>query len=54
MSESIMTLDGCRIAYCWDGPQDAPVLLLSNSLGTDRQMWDPQMAGLTAFSRVAL
>jgi 3-oxoadipate enol-lactonase len=52
MSQMITTLDGCRIAYCWDGPLDAPVLLLSNSLGTDRHMWDPQMAGLAAHFRV--
>jgi 3-oxoadipate enol-lactonase len=26
-----------------DGPDDAPVLLLSNSLGTNLSMWDPQI-----------
>jgi 3-oxoadipate enol-lactonase len=31
---------------------DAPVLLLSNSLGTDHAMWDPQIAGLTRHFRV--
>ena len=31
----ITTGDGCRIAYRFDGPEGAPVLLLSNSLGTD-------------------
>ncbi|KEQ52122.1 3-oxoadipate enol-lactonase [Sphingobium chlorophenolicum] len=38
--------DGCRIAWRFDGPEDAPVLLLSNSLGTDMGMWAPQMEGL--------
>ena len=35
MSEQYVTLgDGCRLAYRFDGAEDAPVLLLSNSLGT--------------------
>lgn len=36
----------------FDGPEDAPVLLLSNSLGTTHEMWEPQMAALTAHFRV--
>jgi len=36
----------------FDGPADAPVLLLSNSLGTTHQMWEPQMPALTAHFRV--
>ena len=40
----ITTGDGCRIAYRLDGEPDAPVLMLSNSLGTDMAMWQPQMA----------
>ncbi|GAB3626191.1 3-oxoadipate enol-lactonase [Pandoraea terrae] len=35
-----------------DGSQDAPVLLLSNSLGTTLEMWDPQMPALTRDFRV--
>jgi 3-oxoadipate enol-lactonase len=31
-----------------EGPDNAPVLMLSNSLGTDMHMWDPQV---TEFSR---
>lgn len=46
------TDDGCRIAYRFDGPEGAPVLLLSNSLGTTMQMWVPQMAAFTARFRV--
>jgi 3-oxoadipate enol-lactonase len=48
----ITTGDECRIAYRFDGPQDAPVLLLSNSLGTDMAMWEPQMAAWTRAFRV--
>lgn len=44
--------DGCRIAYRFDGPEDAPVLLLSNSLGTDMGMWAPQLAAWTRDFRV--
>lgn len=35
-----------------DGPQDAPWAVLSNSLGADLTMWDPQIATLTATHRV--
>jgi 3-oxoadipate enol-lactonase len=35
-----------------EGPADAPVLLLSNSLGADLGMWDPQVPGLTEHFRV--
>ncbi|HEX7854514.1 MAG TPA: 3-oxoadipate enol-lactonase [Sphingobium sp.] len=48
MTGTITTGDGCRIAYRFDGPEDAPVLLLSNSLGTNKDMWAPQV---DAFSR---
>ncbi|MFK0298786.1 3-oxoadipate enol-lactonase [Brevundimonas sp. NPDC090276] len=44
--------DGCRIAWRFDGPDDAPVLLLSNSLGTTMEMWAPQMAAFTRRFRV--
>jgi len=50
--QHITTLDGCRIAYRFDGPEGAPVLLLSNSLGTDMGMWEPQMAAWTQAFRV--
>src|SRR6266496_729827 len=38
----------CRV----DGPAGAPALVLSNSLGTNLSMWEPQMAALTARLRV--
>ena len=35
-----------------EGPDDAPVLLLSNSLGADLAMWDPQVPALSRVFRV--
>ena len=40
--------DGCRIHVEVEGPEQAPVLMLSNSLGTNLHMWDDQVA---AFAR---
>lgn len=51
-TQYIATGDGCRIACRFDGPKDAPLLLLSNSLGTDSGMWEPQMAAWTRAFRV--
>jgi 3-oxoadipate enol-lactonase len=36
----------------FDGPEDAPVLVLSNSLGTTNEMWEPQLSALTRSFRV--
>lgn len=49
---SIVAGDGCRIAYRLEGRADAPVLMLSNSLGTAMAMWEPQMAAFEARFRV--
>ena len=38
--------------YRIDGPAEAPVLVMLNSLGTAAQMWDPQMQALSARFRV--
>ena len=35
-----------------DGPRDAPVLMLSNSLGTTLEMWDAQVALLSTRLRI--
>jgi 3-oxoadipate enol-lactonase len=43
---------GARLHYRFDGPDSAPVLLLSNSLGTNLAMWDPQVPALAAHYRV--
>ena len=41
-----------EVAYSLDGPADAPVVLLSNSLGATRAMWDPQVPALAEHFRV--
>jgi 3-oxoadipate enol-lactonase len=46
------TDDGCRLDYALAGPDDAPALVLSNSLGSDRGMWDPQADALARRYRV--
>ncbi|GAA0570854.1 3-oxoadipate enol-lactonase [Actinomadura livida] len=40
------------LAYRFDGEQDKPVLLLSNSIGTDLHMWDGQVPDLTEHFRL--
>ena len=35
-----------------DGPEKAPVIMLSNSLGTNLHMWDGQIAALTKYFKV--
>lgn len=50
--DHVVVGDGTRIAYRWDGPEAAPVVMLSNSLGTDLHMWDPQIAALARDFRV--
>src|SRR5262249_18970290 len=41
-----------RIHYQWDGPEGAPVVVLSNSLGTDLTMWDAQASAWSKNFRV--
>src|SRR5690348_13287059 len=41
-----------RFFYRFDGPADAPVVALSNSLGADHRMWEPQIPPLTQRFRV--
>jgi 3-oxoadipate enol-lactonase len=41
-----------EVAYTEDGPADAPVVVLSNSLGATRGMWDPQVPALAERHRV--
>jgi 3-oxoadipate enol-lactonase len=38
--------------HSFEGPADAPVVVLSNSLGTTLEMWDPQAAPLARGHRV--
>ncbi len=49
---TMVQANGIDIHTRWDGPEGAPVLLLSNSLGTRLEMWDDQMAALTPHFRV--
>lgn len=48
----IETGDHCRIAWRFDGPENAPVLVLSNSLGTDMTMWDAQIPAVCGDYRI--
>lgn len=41
-----------EVEHTVDGPEDAPVLVLSNSLGATRAMWDPQVPVLAERYRV--
>jgi 3-oxoadipate enol-lactonase len=41
-----------RMYYELDGPADAPTLVLSNSLGTNLSLWDPQLPVFTQRFRV--
>ncbi|MFO1071276.1 MAG: 3-oxoadipate enol-lactonase [Geminicoccaceae bacterium] len=48
----IVTEDGCAIHYRLDGPAEAPVVLLTNPLGASLDVWEAQVAPLTARYRV--
>lgn len=45
-------MSAVEVAYTEDGPADAPVVVLSNSLGATRGMWDPQVPALAERFRV--
>ena len=45
-------LNDVRLHYRLDGDATAPVLALSNSLGTDLEMWEPQIPALLREFRV--
>jgi 3-oxoadipate enol-lactonase len=48
----IKTDDGATIHVEVEGPNHAPVLMLSNSLGTNLHMWDDQVAPFTQHFRL--
>jgi len=48
----LVTVNGHRCRYQFDGPEQAPVLVLSNSLGTTLEMWDAQLGGLSQSLRL--
>jgi 3-oxoadipate enol-lactonase len=45
-------LPDVQIYYEWDGPEDKSVLVLSNSLGTNLHMWEPQLPEFTKHLRL--
>ncbi len=45
-------MSAVEVSYTEDGPADAPVVVLSNSLGATRGMWDPQVPALAERYRV--
>lgn len=47
-----LALDGFELHYRLDGDEGAPMLVLSNGLGTDLSMWDPQMPAFVERFRV--
>lgn len=49
---SFAEIGGARLNYRLDGPQNALVIVLSNSLGTNLSMWEPQATPLTEKFRV--
>lgn len=44
--------DGCLLNVSVEGRDGGPTIMLSNSLGATMQMWEPQMAALSALYRV--
>jgi 3-oxoadipate enol-lactonase len=47
-----INVDGCTIHVEIEGPENAPVLMLSNSLGTNLHMWDQQVEPFTRHFRL--
>lgn len=52
MTSTVTLGDGTRLRYHLDGPEGAPVLVLSNSIATTSAMWDPTVPMLTDDLRV--
>ncbi|MBI5262436.1 MAG: 3-oxoadipate enol-lactonase [Bradyrhizobium sp.] len=48
----MVNADGCLLNVSVEGRDGGPTLMLSNSLGSTLQMWDPQMKALTQVFRV--
>lgn len=49
---SFLQIAGLPVQYSLTGPSEAPVVILSHSLGTDLTMWDGQIRALEARFRV--
>lgn len=52
MKQLITNRQGKQLAVYTDGLKDAPALVLSNSLGTDHGMWQPQVDELKSHFNV--
>ena len=52
MTDRVELPSGVTLNTRVDGPQDLPWLVLSNSLGANLSMWDPQIPFLTNGYRV--
>jgi 3-oxoadipate enol-lactonase len=48
----LIDVGDCELYVQVEGPERAPVLMLSNSLGTTFEMWDPQVAPFTKHYRL--
>jgi 3-oxoadipate enol-lactonase len=48
----VVEVGGLRVRYALGGPPDAPLVVLSASLGTSLALWDPQVPALEARFRV--
>lgn len=48
----VAKLPDVQLYYEWSGPEHLPVLVFSNSLGTNLRMWDPQVEGFTKHFRL--
>jgi 3-oxoadipate enol-lactonase len=51
-ASKLVNVNGARIHCRLDGRPEAPVLVLSNSLGADVSMWEPQLGAFTRHFRV--
>jgi 3-oxoadipate enol-lactonase len=51
-SQTFTAGDGVRLAYRLDGHENAPTVVLANSIATTLRMWDPQIPALTEHRRV--
>lgn len=49
---TIITANGIKVAYRLEGPEGAPVVLFSNSLATNMEMWNDQVAALAGSYRL--
>ena len=46
-----ITVEGLELRYALDGPEGAPVVAFSNSLGATLEMWDPLLPALGGWYR---